>query len=73
MRAKAHIRCRGARLRYDVRMDKPVIALVSTLVVAAVYLFRHFIGRRYAEFDGGVVSQSWLIEHRAGTQDDRYS
>jgi len=60
-------------MRYDVPMDKPVIALVATVVIAVVYLLRHFIGRRYADFDGGVVSQSWLIEHRAGTQDDRYS
>jgi hypothetical protein len=56
-------------------MDTPVIAiaLASVVVGIAAYLFRHFSGRRPAEFDGGVLSQSWLVEHRAGKQDDRYS
>ncbi len=55
-------------------MDMPalVIALVLTVVGAGAYLFRYLSGRRHAAFDGGVVSQSWLVEHRAGTQDDRY-
>jgi len=32
-----------------------------------------FSARRGGDFDGGVVSQSWLIEHRAGKGDDRFS
>ncbi len=56
-------------------MDRPVIAIaiILVVVVAAAYLFRHFRGGRDTAFDGGVVSQSWLVEHRAGSQDDRYS
>ena len=57
-------------------MDSTIIAiaLTSSVIGAAAYAFRYFTrGRRTAEFDGGVVSQSWLIEHRAGKQDDRYS
>jgi hypothetical protein len=55
-------------------MTTPVIALalVSAVVIAAVYLFRYLSGRKHGAFDGGVVSQSWLVEHRNGTQDDRY-
>ncbi len=52
------------------------IALTSTVVVGAVaYMLRHYLfsARRAADFDGGVVSQSWLIEHRAGKGDDRFS
>jgi hypothetical protein len=56
--------------------------LIAIAVVAATgagalgYLVRYYLfrrPRRTAEFDGGVVSQSWLIEHRAGKQDDRFS
>ncbi len=52
------------------------IALASTVVIGSVaYMLRHYIfnTRRTADFDGGVVSQSWLVEHRAGKQDDRFS
>ncbi len=57
-------------------MDSPLIAIAVVSIVggAAAYLLRYlFRGRRDADFDGGSVSQSWLVEHRAGKQDDRYS
>jgi hypothetical protein len=51
------------------------IALSSTVVGAVAFMLRRYFasGRRTDEFDGGVVSQSWLVEHRAGKQDDRFS
>ena len=52
------------------------IALTSAVVIGAVaYMLRQYLfpTRRGADFDGGVVSQSWLIEHRAGKGDDRFS
>jgi len=58
-------------------MDSPVVAmaLISAVIGMVAYALHHYIVRmrRHAEFDGGVVSQSWLTEHRAGKQDDRYS
>jgi len=50
------------------------VALTSAVVVAIAFIVRHYLlsARRSADFDGGVVSQSWLIEHRAGKQDDRF-
>jgi hypothetical protein len=55
-------------------MNTPLVTIALGLAVIglAAYLYQHFSGRRHTEFDGGVVSQSWLIEHRASTQDDRY-
>jgi hypothetical protein len=54
-------------------MNTPVVAIVLSVAVIALaaYLYQH-LTRRHTDFDGGVVSQSWLMEHRAGTQDDRY-
>jgi len=52
------------------------IVLTSAVVIGGVvYLLRHYLfnTRRTADFDGGVVSQSWLVEHRAGKGDDRFS
>jgi hypothetical protein len=56
-------------------MDTPVLAIAVTSIIVGVaaYLAHHLRGRKRSQFDGGVVSQSWLIEHRASTQDDRYS
>jgi hypothetical protein len=58
-------------------MTRTLIAalLAAGLVVVIVYAFRHFMvtGRRSAHFDAGTVSQSWLTEHRAAKQDDRFS
>jgi hypothetical protein len=54
------------------------IALTSTVIGVAGYMLRRYVfsARRPSsttDFDGGVVSQSWLVEHRAGKQDDRFS
>ena len=55
------------------------IALTSTVIGVAGYMLRRYVfsARRSSstttDFDGGVVSQSWLVEHRAGKQDDRFS
>jgi hypothetical protein len=58
-------------------MNSTLIAIALSSVVAGVvaYILRRYFsrGRRTDEFDGGVVSQSWLVEHRAGKGDDRFS
>lgn len=59
---------------YDDVMATSLLALgvLVIVVIAGAYLFRLFTGR-HTSFDGGVVSQSWLMEHRAGTKEDRFS
>ena len=47
--------------------------LGAGITIAVVYALRIFFGPRAStEFDAGSVSQSWLIEHRAGNG-DRFS
>ncbi len=60
---------------YDGHMTTSLLALgvLIAVVAAGAYLFRVFTGRHTSSFDGGVVSQSWLMEHRAGTKEDRFS
>jgi hypothetical protein len=48
------------------------IALAVVVVGVAAYALRRFIGRG-RDFGAGVISQSWLTQHRAGKQDDRFS
>jgi hypothetical protein len=48
------------------------IALMVIVVGVAAYALRRFIGRGH-DFSAGVISQSWLTQHRAGKQEDRFS
>jgi hypothetical protein len=48
------------------------IALTVVVVGVAAYGLRRFIGRG-RDFNAGVISQSWLTQHRAGKQEDRFS
>ena len=48
------------------------IALIVVVVGVAAYGLHRFIGRG-RDFGAGVISQSWLTQHRAGKQEDRFS
>ena len=48
------------------------LALTVIVVGVAVYGLRRFMGRG-RDFGAGVISQSWLTQHRAGKQEDRFS
>ena len=53
----------------------PTFAIALTVLVVGVVayaLLRFISGSRAGGFDAGVVSQSWLTQHRAGKQDDRF-
>jgi hypothetical protein len=51
------------------------IALTAGVIGVVAYALRRFLfsGGRSAGLDAGVVSQSWLTEHRSGKQEDRFS
>ena len=46
---------------------------VTSAIVGAFVLTQYIRSRRSAEFDGGIVSQSWLSEHRAAKRGDGLS
>ena len=58
-------------------MNSTLLAIVlgTALVAVVTYVLRRLRlwGRSSTDLDAGTISQSWLTQHRAGKQEDRFS